>query len=312
MRYSWCPYYKQVGWEDSDGAMPYLICTLAFATFVFVVETYLDHRQIRKFNHKYAKIPERLQGVIEIDTLEKSLAYRRDAFSLKLWEGAFAFTCSIAMLLLGYLPWAWDEAVQASYPLVSVVGFDLNAWSPFYVECLTTYLFVAIFTLTDTVLTLPFSLYSTFVVEQRHGFNKSTLLLYLQDKLTVIFLSLALSGPVLCAVIFLVRWGGPYFFIYVWIFLLCVSLLLMTLYPVLIAPLFNKYTPLPEGATRDAVHALAAQLRFPLTALYSVDGSRRSAHSNAYLFGLPMLGQRIVLYDTLLKQVCTYHTYNVY
>eukprot|EP01031_Cornospumella_fuschlensis_P045725 gene45725-55966_t len=245
MWYLGIPYYKQPGFENSESAYPYLALTLAFATLVFLVEIYLDHRQMRKFNPKHARVPERLREMVQEETFEKSLRYRRDAFAFKLWESSFSYVSSIAMLLLGYLPWAWDQATQASESLVAVLGYELNTWSPYAKECLATSLFVAIFTLTDTLLTLPFSLYSTFVVEQRHGFNKSTLALFAQDKLTVLLLSLVLSGPVLAAVIFLVRWGGENFFLYVWAFLLCVSLLLMTLYPVLIAPLFNKYTPLP-------------------------------------------------------------------
>ncbi|RYY81257.1 M48 family peptidase, partial [archaeon] len=306
MSYARFPYYKQAGWESSAADnVPYLTLTVAFATLVFLVEIYLDHRQMRKFNPKHAQIPERLREVVQAEIFEKSLAYRREAFAFKLYESSFAFATSVLMLLLGYLPWAWDQAAKASRSIVVwVLGYgDLSSWSDYYTECLVTYIFIMIFMLTDTLLTLPFSLYSTFVIEQRHGFNKSTLLLYAQDKLTVLCLSLALSGPILSAVIFLVRWGGDLFYVYVWLFLLCVSILMMTLYPVLIAPLFNKYTPLPPGPTRDAVHALAEQLHFPLTALYSVDGSRRSAHSNAYFFGLPLLGQRIVLYDTLLTQV---------
>ena len=134
-------------------------------------------------------------------------------------------------------------------------------------------------------MTLPFSLYGTFVVEQRHGFNKSTLLLFFQDKLQALLLMAVISAPILPGLIFIVRAGGRFFFFYVWAFLCLVSVLLLTIYPTLIAPIFNKFTPLENGEVKSAIEALASRVGFPLTQLYLVDGSRRSAHSNAYFYG---------------------------
>ena len=114
----------------------------------------------------------------------------------------------------------------------------------------------------------------------------------------------AFSLPILPVVIWIIRSGGVYFYFYVWIFLCLVSVFLMTIYPVWIAPLFNKYTKLEEGPVKTAIEDLAKSVSFPLTNLFSVDGSRRSAHSNAYFYGF-FKNKRIVLYDTLLKQVET-------
>jgi len=159
------------------------------------------------------------------------------------------------------------------------------------------------------------------VVEQKHGFNKSTLALFFQDKLLTLALTFVLSMPILSIVIWLVRLGGEYFYFYVWIFLLVVAVSLKTIYPTLIAPLFNKYTKLEDGEVKTAIEDLSKRVSFPLTQVFQVDGSRRSAHSNAYFYGFfkskvyiyytlfckkecdGVLMQRIVLYDTLLKQV---------
>jgi STE24 endopeptidase len=98
-------------------------------------------------------------------------------------------------------------------------------------------------------------------------------------------LTMGLGCPILAVVVKVVRHGGPHFYFYVWAFLCATSIILMTVYPTWIAPLFNKYTPLQEGELYDKISALAKRVDFPLTKLYVVDGSKRSAHSNAYFYG---------------------------
>jgi STE24 endopeptidase len=151
---------------------------------------------------------------------------------------------------------------------------------------------------------LPFSLYSTFVIEERHGFNKSTIALFLKDKLLMILLMVVIGTPVFSVMIYVIRVSGEQFYFYVWAFLCLVSILLMTVYPVYIAPLFNDYKKLDAGPVFEAIKSLAERpdVQFPLTQIYEVDGSKRSAHSNAYFFGF-FKNKRIVLYDTLLEQV---------
>ncbi|XP_034204659.1 CAAX prenyl protease 1 homolog isoform X2 [Prunus dulcis] len=148
---------------------------------------------------------------------------------------------------------------------------------------------------------LPFSLYSTFVVEARHGFNKQTIWLFFRDMVKGICLAVILGPPIVSAIIVIVQKGGAYLAIYLWAFMFVLSLVMMTLYPVLIAPLFNKFTPLPEGELRQKIEKLASSLKFPLKKLFVVDGSTRSSHSNAYMYGF-FKNKRIVLYDTLIQQ----------
>nr|AAB61028.1 A_IG002N01.21 gene product [Arabidopsis thaliana] len=157
-------------------------------------------------------------------------------------------------------------------------------------------------TLPKTLITdLPFSLYSTFVIESRHGFNKQTIWMFIRDMIKGTFLSVILGPPIVAAIIFIVQKGGPYLAIYLWAFMFILSLVMMTIYPVLIAPLFNKFTPLPDGDLREKIEKLASSLKFPLKKLFVVDGSTRSSHSNAYMYGF-FKNKRIVLYDTLIQQ----------
>jgi STE24 endopeptidase len=294
------PLYKQQGWSDSDiqgTIFPYLQFTVAFTTFIFLIEIYLDFRQYLKFSNNKG-IPKELKDHVKGETFTKAIAYRKDLFAFKIIEAIFSFVFSITFLVCGYLPYLWDVAVHmANY--FQIVG---DSHSPLYNEVVITWLFLMIFTIIDTVTNLPFSLYSTFVIEEKHGFNKTTLALYFQDKLMSLGLMIGFSIPLLPAMIWIIRKGGPHFYFYIWLFLCIVSVILMTIYPVLIAPLFNKYTKLEEGEVKTAIEDLAKSVDFPLTNLFSVDGSKRSAHSNAYFYGF-FKNKRIVLYDTLLKQV---------
>ena len=156
-------------------------------------------------------------------------------------------------------------------------------------------------TLWSQLIDLSFSLYSTFVIEARHGFNKQTIWLFLRDMVVGLGLSVLLGPPIVAAMIVIVQKGGPYLAIYLWAFMLILSLVMMSLYPILIAPLFNKFTPLPEGGLRLKIEKLASTLKFPLKKLFVIDGSTRSTHSNAYMYGF-YNNKHIVIYDTLIQQ----------
>lgn len=298
------PFYAQEGacnpnhqlFQKND-RFPYLEATVCFTSLVFFFELYLDLRQLTKFNSN-SGIPKELVAYVKEDTFKKSLYYRRDKLFFKIVESSFSFALAIIFIFCGYLPFVWDLSYQVGRSF-SVIKDDYSSMTN---EIIVTWLFVALQTLSDTLINLPFSLYSTFVVEQKHGFNKSTLALFLQDKLISLALVALFSVPILPGIIWLVRSGGEFFYFYVWMFLFIISIFLMIIYPTVIAPLFNKFTKLEEGDIKTGIEELAKSVSFPLTELYVVDGSRRSAHSNAYFYGF-FKSKRIVLFDTLLKQV---------
>merc|ERR1711871_1482976 len=161
--------------------------------------------------------------------------------------------------------------------------------------------FLEQFTMFQTIISQPWSIYFQFVIEERHGFNKMSAMLYVTDFLKSTVLTWVISAPILAAIIWVVKSTGERFYIYMWLVMAGIQILMLTLYPILIAPLFNKFEPLPEGQLRTKIEALAGKLSFPLTKLYVIDGSTRSAHSNAYMYGF-WWNKRIVLYDTLLSQ----------
>ncbi|CAG2123462.1 unnamed protein product, partial [Medioppia subpectinata] len=110
----------------------------------------------------------------------------------------------------------------------------------------------------------------------------------------------AIISPILSMAIWIVKWGGDYFFIYLWAFCFIITLLLMTVYADYIAPLFDKFTPLPDGELKQQIEKLAQSIDFPLKKLFVVEGSKRSSHSNAYFYGFHK-NKRIVLFDTLIE-----------
>lgn len=139
------------------------------------------------------------------------------------------------------------------------------------------------------------------MIEENHGFNKYTLRLFITDKIKAALLNWTIGGVAVAIVIWLMEWGGEYFYIYVWGFVTVFLLIFMHVFHDLIAPLFNEFTPLKDKKLKSSIKELAGRIDFPLKKIYVVDGSKRSEHSNAYFFGF-WKNKRIVIFDTLLSE----------
>ncbi|XAR54027.1 Ste24 endopeptidase [Bertholletia excelsa] len=258
-------------------AFPYMEAVVGFMILMYFFETYLDLRQHAAL--KLPTLPRTLVGVISQEKFEKSRAYSLDKSHFHFVHEFVTILMDSAILFFGVLPWFWKR----SGDFLAYVGLSAEN------EIVHTLAFLAGVMLWSQVTDLPFSLYSTFVIEARHGFNKQTIWLFFRDMIKGIILAIIIGAY--C----------PYLAIYLWGFMLVLSLVMMTLYPILIAPLFNKFTPLTEGELRLKIENLASSLKFPLKKLFVVDGSTRSSHSNAYMYGF-FKNKRIVLYDTLIQQ----------
>ncbi len=145
-------------------------------------------------------------------------------------------------------------------------------------------------------------LYSTFALEAKFGFNKITPKLYLADKLKGLILGLVIGVPFLFVILWLMQATGSFWWIWAFVFISGFQLLMIVIFPTFIAPWFNKFEPLKEGEFRERILALADQVGFKTSGIFSMDGSKRSAHSNAYFTGIGK-SKRIVLFDTLLEQM---------
>ncbi|XP_057497132.1 CAAX prenyl protease 1 homolog [Actinidia eriantha] len=270
-------------------AFPYMEAVIGFMILMYFFETYLDWRQHAAL--KRPTLPKTLEGVISQEKFEKSRAYSLDKSRFHFIHEFVTILMDSAILSFGVLPWFWKRSGEF------LVYIGVNAEN----EIVHTLAFLAGVMFWSQITDLPFSLYSTFVIEARHGFNKQTIWLFFRDMIKGILLSIVIGPPIVAAIIVIVQKGGPHLAIYLWGFMLVLSLVMMTLYPILIAPLFNKFTPLPEGELRLKIENLASSLKFPLKKLFVVDGSTRSSHSNAYMYGF-FKNKRIVLYDTLIQQ----------
>ena len=179
----------------------------------------------------------------------------------------------------------------------------MSQWAParFSGEISHSIVFLLSFLVIQQALNLPTRIYNTFVLEEKFGFNKQTPQLFITDFIKTNLLTVGIAPPILAAFLKIIQSTGTSFVFYLWAFAAALQLGTITIYPIFILPLFNKLSPLEEGPLKTQVNQLAANHKFPLQELYVIDGSKRSAHSNAYFFGLPWK-KHIVIYDTLIEK----------
>lgn len=262
---------------------------LIFLWIVYVWETYLSYRQ-RKLCQRVREVPSELKGVLDQETFEKTRLYLLDRNNFGFWSGIYS-QCETTLILMFFgIPFAWTK----SGDLIAYFEFDKEY------EIIQSLVFLVVCAVFGTVTNLPWSLYSTFVIEERHGFNKQTVGFFFKDLVKKLMVGLAIGLPLTGVLLYIIKIGGTYFFLYAWLFIFLVSLLMITIYADYIAPLFDRFTPLPEGELRSQIETLAASIDFPLKKLFVVEGSKRSSHSNAYFYGFHK-NKRIVLFDTLLE-----------
>jgi STE24 endopeptidase len=258
----------------------------------YFFELYLCYRQNKVYTTRKT-IPPELSGNMDQETFEKSRLYGMDKNRFTVISDLYGMVVLTALLSFEGLYHGW----QLTGPFLDAFGYWPKTWDR---EIGQSICFSIIALGFNNVVGLPLALYSTFVLEEKHGFNKQTLGFFVKDFIKKILVSIAIMSPLIALIVKIVQIGGQYFFIWLWVFCFIVLIFLMTIYPLVIAPLFDKYTPLVEGPLKQRIEALAARISFPLTKLYVVEGSKRSAHSNAYLYGF-FNNKRIVLYDTLIK-----------
>ncbi|KAF8475553.1 peptidase family M48-domain-containing protein [Kalaharituber pfeilii] len=269
---------------------PWKRIIIGFSAAQYLLESYLSYRQHEKL--KGTKIPKALEGAVTQADFDKAQAYGRAKSSFGFIKGFIAQVENYAVIYYDVLPKIWG-----------ISGSFLSAYAParFSGEISQSIVFFILFNALSTIMSIPTSYYSTFVIEEEFGFNKQTKSLFFTDIVKSQFLTAVLGAPVLAGFLKIIQSFGGDFFYYLWIFGITVQAFMITIYPIFILPFFNKLSPLEDGELKTAVEALARKLNFPLKHLYSIDGSKRSAHSNAYFYGLPW-SKHIVIYDTLMQK----------
>ena len=268
-----------------------LTWTLLFSAALvlgLLLKLYLSSRQIRHVARHRDTVPPAFAATISLASHQKAADYTLTKARFGLLELAFGSAVLLGWTLLGGL----DSLNQA------LANSALAQWGPLA----TQMALVAGFGLISGALDLPFTLYSTFRIEERFGFNKMSLQLWLADLLKSTLVGMVIGLPIVALILWLMNSAGPLWWLWAWAVWMGFNLLVLVLYPTVIAPIFNKFKPLEDDSLKARVTALMQRCGFAAKGLYVMDGSKRSAHANAYFTGFGA-AKRVVFYDTLLKQL---------
>lgn len=268
-----------------------LTWTLLFSAALvlgLLLKLYLSSRQIRHVARHRDTVPPAFAATISLVSHQKAADYTLTKARFGLLELAFGSAVLLGWTLLGGL----DSLNQA------LANTALAQWGPLA----TQMALVAGFGLISGALDLPFTLYSTFRIEERFGFNKMSLQLWLADLFKSTLVGMVIGLPIVALILWLMDSAGPLWWLWAWAAWMGFNLLVLVLYPTVIAPIFNKFKPLEDDSLKARVTALMQRCGFAAKGLYVMDGSKRSAHANAYFTGFGA-AKRVVFYDTLLKQL---------
>ncbi len=257
----------------------YIIIAIIIFDYLFARLT--DYLNVSRWSNK---LPDNLKGIYDEEKYRTSQDYHKENMRVGLLTSTLSFVLILAFLWFGGFAWLDNWVRQyTEHP----IGMAL--------------LFFGIIGLASDLLSTPFDIYDTFVIEEKYGFNRTTPKTYITDKLKGWMLAIILGGGLLSLFVWFYSVAGNLFWLYAWIFITGFSVFMAMFYSTLIVPLFNKQTPLEDGELRDAIEEFAQKAGFKLDNIFVIDGSRRSTKANAYFSGLGKK-KRIVLFDTLIKE----------
>ena len=266
----------------SPDALFWLVIAVVLAEYAW--SAWLTMLNIRA---SHQPIPDLLNGLYDEDQYRKQQAYAMTNRKFSLLSGAVSTLVTLGIFAFGGFA-VFDAAARSlsNSPVVQALVF----WGIFY--------------LISWLISLPFDIYRTFVIEQRYGFNRSTPKLFAADAVKSLLLNMVIMGAVLALCVWIYILVPRWFWLIAWGAVTLFSLFMQYFYSQLIVPLFNKQTPLPEGELREAIEAFARRVDFKLDNIFVIDSSKRSSKSNAYFTGFGRR-KRVVLYDTLMEQLTT-------
>jgi STE24 endopeptidase len=263
----------------------YLI--LVFLGYLFTVITgywlkVLNLRYLKKYG---AAVPPEFEGQINEELLRKTRSYTIENSRFSIVKSVFDNVVLVVFLFGG---------------LLNIYNSWINSWGRHFI--LSGLAFFFLLFCAETVISIPFSLYSTFRIENKYGFNTQTPKLWLMDFFKSLLLSAILMGFLVSAGLWLVDANPYYWWLWVWVFFLCFSLFIMYISPYVIEPLFNKFTPVENEELEQKIKDLAQKAGIKVSSIFKMDASKRSRHTNAYFSGIGKV-KRIILYDTLLEKM---------
>jgi STE24 endopeptidase len=264
------------------------VFTLLFLAMLLIsalMRLYLSQRQINYVAKHRAKVPDSFADKISLEDHQKAADYTTTKVKFARLPLAYEVALLLIWTLGGGLQWL-DQ---------NILALDLS-------PILTGIIVILAFSIISAALDLPFSIYSTFVIEEKFGFNRTTIKTFIIDMIKGSLLGLAIGVPLLYVILWLMQQTGDQWWIYTWLVISGFSLFMMWVYPTWIAPIFNKFEPLEEGETLDRITSLLNRCGFNSNGIFVIDGSKRSSHGNAYFSGFGR-NKRIVFFDTLLKML---------
>ena len=255
---------------------------LAIVVFDFALERLLEYLNSTRWS---SILPDELKGIYDPDRYKKSQEYEKENQKFGLLTSSFSLTIMVAMLFLAGFAVVdnWAREISANQIVIALIFFGILG-------------------LAMDIVNTPFSLYDTFVIEEKYGFNKTTLKTFFLDKVKGWMLSLIIGGGLFALIIWFYMLTGKMFWIYTWLLISGFMVFMTMFYSTLIVPLFNKQTPLEDGELKTAIRNFAEKVGFKLDNIYVIDGSKRSTKANAYFSGLGAK-KRIVLFDTLIEDL---------
>ncbi|MCF8303776.1 MAG: M48 family metallopeptidase [Bacteroidales bacterium] len=260
--------------------------TLFYIIVVIIVASYLLERILEYLNMTYwsDKLPQELQGIYDEKEYKRSQDYHKVNTRFGFLTSTISLIAMLLILFLGGFAWL-DETVRqwSTHPILMAL------------------LFFGILGLAADILSTPFSIYDTFVIEEKFGFNKTTPKTFILDKIKGWFIGAILGGGLLALIVWIYQSTGSWFWVIAWGAIALFTIFLTMFYSTLIVPLFNKQTPLEEGDLRKSIENFASKVGFKLQNIFVIDGSKRSTKANAYFSGLGSK-KRIVLFDTLINE----------
>ncbi|MEA1888098.1 MAG: M48 family metallopeptidase [Bacteroidota bacterium] len=255
---------------------------IAIIIFGHASGLYLDYLNSKMWSDT---VPEKLRGIVDKEKYRTSQNYFRINNKFSNISSSFFLVIILAIIFLGGFAW-----------------IDKLARSITENRVLVCIIFFGIIGLTSDLLSLPFSWYDTFKIEEKFGFNRTSKTTFILDHIKSWLLAIVLGAPILALITWIYYAAGEMFWIYAWVLIILFSLFMNMFYSDLIVPIFNKQKPLEEGELRSEIEKMAAKAGFRLSNIYTIDGSRRSTKANAYFAGLGPK-KRIVLFDTLINDL---------
>jgi STE24 endopeptidase len=257
-----------------------------YITLLLIISAdFILERVLTFLNNKSAKsaIPIELEGIYDEEKYAKSQEYNQESDRFGLWSASLSFLLTFLAIYFG-----WFGALD---------GW-LRNFSPF--EPVTTLMFFGVLFVLSDLIGIPFSLYRTFVIEEKYGFNKMTVKTFIIDKIKGYLLTLIIGGVLLSVLIYLIMIWGSGFWVYFWVVISVFMLFMNMFYASVLLPIFNKLVPMESGDLKNAIQNYSEKVNFPLKNIFVIDGSKRSSKGNAFFSGLGKQ-KKVVLYDTLIE-----------